>query len=299
EREPRTSEGFLAQTERVNERINYFNPLLASQTVKAGMFRGSSNLRDKREPSDGGVVSPLEEGKPFGTAEESEKREKMANRRLPNLDALLKEKLERGEIIGSSAEFESVMADLKRDNGVRAFYYDMFRLSLENLRESLQIRSNDPYTHFYYGKVLNLTARSRAEKAEAMASFVKAIEYDQRGVLSGPWLHRALALMADRNPSQNTQIIRDLKRYVDVYQQEHSGTLPPNMDTIYAYLKDLGEDKWVARPAMNVSTKNIEPLETAPGGRVTSQPAISTPISIPSQPTATPATTPTKKKTNP
>lgn len=286
EREPRTGEGFLAQADRVNERINYFNPMLATKTVKTSMFRGSSNLRDKREASDGGVISPLEVGKPFGTAEEAEKREKAANSKLPNLDALLKEKLERGEIIGSSAEFESVMADLKRDNGVRAFYYDMFRLSLENLRESLQIRSNDPYTHFYYGKVLNLTARSRAEKAEAMGSFIKAIELDQRGVLAGPWLHRALALMADRNPSQNQQIIGYLKRYVDVYQQEHSGDLPPNMDAIYAYLKDLGEDRWVARPAMNVSTKNIEPIETATGGQATAQPAISTPITPPAQPAA-------------
>src|SRR5262249_19618565 len=123
------------------------------------------------------------------------------------------------------------------------------------------------YTYFYYGKVLNLTARTRAEKSEAMNAFLKTIELDQRGVLPGPWLHRALALMADRNPSQNREITDYLKRYVDVYQQEHSGDLPPNMDAIYAYLKDLGEDRWVARPAMNVSTKNIEPIETSSGAR--------------------------------
>jgi predicted Zn-dependent protease len=268
EREPRASEGFLAQAERINERVSYFNPMLAQQTVKTSLFRGSSNLRDKREASDGGLASPLEVGKPFGAAEEAEKREKAAAGRLSGLDALLKEKLERGEIVGSTAEFESVMADLKRDNGVRAFYYDMFQMSLENLREALQIRSNDPYTHFYYGKVLNLTARNRAEKAEAMSSFIKAIEYDQRGVLSGPWLHRALALIADRNPSQSGEIIGYLKRYVDVYQQEHRGELPPNMDAIYAYMKDLGEDRWVARPAMNISTKNIEPIETSAGARL-------------------------------
>lgn len=294
EREPRVSDGFMAQTERIGERLSTFNPMLAGQTVNTTPMRGSSNLRAKRESLDVGLVSPLEVGKPFGTAEEAEKREKAATTRLPNLDTLLKEKLDRGEIIGSSAEFEAVMADLKRDNGVRAFYYDMFKMALTNLSEALEIRSNDPYTYFYYGKVLSLTARGPAEKAKAIKAFETAIDLDKRGVLAGPWLHRALALMADRNPEQNREIVGYLKRYVDVYQQEHSGNLPPNMDAIYAYMKDLGEDKWVARPAMNVSTKNIEPLETSPGGRATPQPAISTPISAPPQTTTTPATTPAK-----
>lgn len=292
DREPHAGEGFMAQAERIGERVNYINPLMVGYMVPpVPLVRGSSNLRARREQTDTGLVSPLEAGKPFGAAEEAEKREKSATGRLANLDALLKEKLEKGELIGSSAEFETVMADLKRDNGVRAFYYDMFQMALINLSEALEIRSNDPYTHFYYGKVLNLTARGPAEKARAMKAFEKAIDLDKRGTLSGPWLHRALALMADRNPSQNVEIIRYLKRYVDVYQQEHSGALPPNMDAIYAYLKDLGDHQWVARPAMNVSTKNIEPIETAPGGRAMAQPVISTPITLPTQPT-----TPPKKK---
>jgi hypothetical protein len=41
--------------------------------------------------------------------------------------AAIKDKLEAGELIGSSAEFARVMAELKRDNGVRALYYDMFQ----------------------------------------------------------------------------------------------------------------------------------------------------------------------------
>ncbi|MEK7831708.1 MAG: M48 family metalloprotease, partial [Acidobacteriota bacterium] len=187
EREPRTAEGFLAQTERIGERIAHFNPLLASQTVNANLMRGSSNLRSKRGGNlDGGLVSPLEAGKPFGTAEDAEKREKASTGQVGNLDALLKEKLDKGEIVGSTAEFNSVMADLKRDNGVRAFYYDMFQMALTNLSEALEIRSNDPYTYFYYGKVLNLTARGPAEKARAMKAFETAIDLDKRGVLAGP-----------------------------------------------------------------------------------------------------------------
>jgi hypothetical protein len=100
-----------------------------------------------------------------------------------------------------------------------------------------------------------------------MQSFVTAIDLDKRGVLADPWLHRALALLGDKNPSQRQEIIGYLHRYVDIYQQEHSGNLPPNMDAIYAYLKDLGDHQWSARPAMNVSTKNLDPIDTAPGSR--------------------------------
>jgi predicted Zn-dependent protease len=266
EREPRTQDGFLAKLERVLERAADSNSLISGYQTKPQMTRGASNLRSRRsgETADALPVSPLEAGKPFGTEREVEQRERDAAKTI-NRDfaQILKAKLERNEIIGSSEEFEAVMADLKRDNGVRAFYYDMFHMALENLRESLQIRHNDPYTHYYFGKVLHLTARNRAEKSEAMQSFIKAINLDERQVLAEPWLHRALSLMADRNPTQNQEIVNYLRNYVEIYQQEHSGNLPPNMDAIYAYLKDLGDSRWVARPAMNVSTKNIEPLKVA------------------------------------
>jgi len=289
ESEPRVTDGFLARAERIGERVGYVNPMISGWQAKPDMSRGSSNLRGKRQgdSEDAALLSPLEAGKPFGPAEEAEKREKAASKSLSNLDQQLRAKIDKGEIIGSGPEFETVMADLKRDNGVRAFYYDMFAMALQNLREAQQIRSDDPYTAFYYGKVLQLTARSRAEKAEAMQAFVNAINLDKRGVLPGPWLHRALGLMSDRNPSQHEEIANYLRRYVEVYQQEHSGSLPPNMDAIYAYLKSLGEESWVARPVQNVSTKNIDPLEIsaprsiAPVSGPQPQPPISQPAVSP------------------
>jgi predicted Zn-dependent protease len=260
EGEQRVTDGFLAQIERIDQRTGFFNGMMGSQVVKPNLFRGASNLRAMREATDTGLVSPLEAGKTFGAAADAAAREAAATQRTAVNEELLKEKLEKGEIIGSGPEFNSVMADLKRDNGIRAFYYDMYYLALENLQEALQLRSNDAYTYYFHGKVLALTAHTAAEKAKSMESYVRAIELDQRRIISAPWLYRALSLMADHNPTQNPQIIDYLKTYVEVYQQAHGGDLPPNMDAIYAYLKDLGEDGWVARPVVNISTRNIDPI---------------------------------------
>lgn len=260
ENEPRVNDGFLAQIERIDQRTGFVTNLMGSQVVKPNLFRGASNLRAKREASDTGLISPLEAGKPFGAAADAAAREAAATQRMAVNEELLKEKLAKGEILGSGPEFESVMADLKRDNGIRAFYYDMYHLALENLQEALQLRSNDAYTYYFHGKVLALTAHTPEERARSMESFVRAIELDQRRIIPAPWLYRALSLMADRNPTQSPQIIEYLKTYVEVYQQAHGGALPPNMDAIYAYLKDLGEEGWVARPAVNISTRNIDPI---------------------------------------
>jgi hypothetical protein len=152
------------------------------------------------------------------------------------------------------------MAELKRDNGVRAYYYDMFRMARENLEESLRIRNNDPFAHFYYGKVLKLTARNASEKSRAMAEFRRAIDLDVRKVLPEARLNRALAMMENKDPAQMPEIVSSLKEYVNLYQRIHGGGLPPNMDVIYDYMQEAGEIGWSAPPVTNVSTKNIEPL---------------------------------------
>lgn len=263
EREPRTADGFIAQLERINERVTEFNNSLTGMTVKPGLFRGASNLRALRDKVDGAAESPLKPGMPFGTADDAEKREKEASGQVAGLDERIRERLRNGQLIGSGPEFDRLMADLKRDNGIRAFYYDLFQMALNNLDESLKIRSDDPYTKYYYGKILVLTARNQAEKETALKSLVEAIDLDKRGVLAAPWLHRALAIMADRNSGQNSQAVDYLRKYVTIYQQEHSGALPPNMDLIYAYLSELGENSWVARPVTNISTRNIDPIDIA------------------------------------
>jgi hypothetical protein len=53
-----------------------------------------------------------------------------------------------------------------------------------------------------------------------------------------------------------------------LYQRQHAGSLPSNIDLIYDYMQDAGEISWTAIPAMNVSTKNIDPIGVTASAQV-------------------------------
>ena len=97
----------------------------------------------------------------------------------------------------------------------------MFQMARDNLEESLNIRSNDPYAHFYYGKVLKLTARNGGE-ARALSEFARAVQLDKRRVLPEAHLYRALAMIEPKTVAL-PEIVTSLKEYVSLYQREHSG----------------------------------------------------------------------------
>jgi Zn-dependent protease with chaperone function len=254
----RVTLGFMADAGRVGERIVNVNSLMAGMgaSLNKGVNVGSVNLEERYGP--GKAIDPGRDAGQRALA--------AANSINTGMAADVRAKLEAGELIGSTAEFETVMAELKRDNGVRALYYDMFRMARENLEESLAIRSNDPLAHFYYGKVLKLTAHKPAEKMRALAEFARAVELDKRRVLPEARLHRALAVIDSKDASQAGEIISNLKEYVTLYQRQHGGALPANMDVIYDYLQEAGDLTWSAPPAINVSTKNIEPVAVANAG---------------------------------
>lgn len=282
--------GFMGDTQRVLDRVQQVNTVINGfgNLGSRGLFAGALDLRAQRE-SQGvteGAKGP-DRGKAL-SAERAAAGQVVAAQTLASgpMAAAIKAKIESGELIGSSAEFATVMAELKRDNGLRAYYYDMFQMARDNLEESLLIRSSDPFTHFYYGKILKLTARTAVEKQRALSEFVRAIELDKRRVIAEPHLYRALALIETKDPGQSKLIVSSLKDYVAVYQRENGGSLPPNMDVIYDYLQEVGEMDWAARPATNVSTKDIDPLGVQ-GGQ-----AASAPPQEPAPVTATPVVAP-------
>jgi hypothetical protein len=284
-RDRRAGYGFIADANRVVERVQQVDQIVGGlgnliSNRSGQLYYGAVNLSTQRqmnammaesqERARQSLVTsttPAAPGKQLDLAHDATGRSAGLAEKVNSgqMSADIQAKIDAGEIIGNTGEFQAVMAELKRDNGIRAYYYDMFQMARDNLQESLMIRSNDPQAHLYYGKVLKLTARTLAEKSRALAEFRQAIELDRRRVLPESHLHRALAMMLSKDPAQTREIVESLKEYISIYQREHGGQLPPNMDVIYDYMQEAGEMNWAVRPATNISTKNIEPITTASG----------------------------------
>jgi predicted Zn-dependent protease len=278
--DPRVRLGFVADKDRINEREEQVKSLIGSSSAaQKTVYVGATDL------APGKMLDPSQNA--GARAEAAQKT--ITGTLAPDIQA----KLDAGELIGNSAEFEAVMAGISRDNGVRAYYFDMFKMARENLEESLRIRSNDPYAHYYYGKILKLTARTSQEKLRALGEFAQAIQLDKRRVIAEPYLYRALSMIDTRDSSQTQEIVNGLKDYVAIYQREHSGALPPNMEVIYDYMQEAGDTAWTATPAINVSTKGIEPI----GARMDMVSGPAVPAEIKPTNTQPPPQQPTQKPT--
>jgi len=269
--DPRVELDRFADRERTEDRRKAVNAWInaASSRDLSKTLVGATNLRGKSLSLDRNtsvVISRVQKNQ-----------EKMADD--------IKTKLENSELIAGDGEFENIMATLKRDNGISAFYYDMYKLAARNLDQSLAIRSDDATAYFFYGKVLKLTARKPGEKERALQMFAKAIEYDRRGANPQSRLYYALTKMSGRTTNNIMATVSDLKQYVELYQRMHGGDLPPNMNVIYDYMQEAGDPNWSAVPVANV--KNV-------GSSVSSQPV---PVST-AAPTTSPTPTQTPKRPN-
>lgn len=161
-------------------------------------------------------------------------------------------KLQNGELMAGDGEFDNILSTLKRDNGIVAFYYDMYKLSARNLSQALAVRSDDSLGYFYYGKVMKLTARKPGEKEQALMLFTRAIDLDKRNANPHSRLYLALTKMSGRSTNNIQEIVGDLKQYVSLYQQMNGGALPPSMSVIYDYMQEAGELNWSVAPVANV-----------------------------------------------
>jgi Zn-dependent protease with chaperone function len=288
QRDRRAEGGFMANSERIAERYQKVDELIGINTVIAvrSLSYGAYNLQEKRAMAQQTAElerqikaaqadlqvqisnKPADPGKQLDPTRDANKRAQIAEQSISGrMSTDLKAKLDAGEIVGTTEDFSEMMAELRRDNGIRAYYFDMFQMARDNLQESLLINSNDPQAHLYYGKLLKLIARTPAEKSQALAEFVTAIRLDSRRVIPESHLHRALAMMENKDASQVREIADSLKQYVTIYQQENRGALPQNIEVIYDYLDNIGDKNWVARPAMNVATKGLDPITTTQGSR--------------------------------
>ncbi len=186
-------------------------------------------------------------------------------------------KLKAGGLTGSSGNFSLIMAALKRDNGIVAIDYDLFAIARDNLEDAVDLRSNDPRAQLYLGKAISLSARTPEDRQSAEDHFLKAIQYDgARGAYPDPHLEHALHLISE-NGDKN-EIKNEIEAYVALYQREHSGRLPGNMEILYDYLTLEGDTSWYMPPAEVVSTRNVDAVRTSGSGgntQLTAQQVIS------------------------
>jgi hypothetical protein len=254
--DPRIELDRFADRERTEERHRMIKGWIASADSSriAKTTIGATNLR----------------GKSLGIDRNTAVVVRRIERNQTNMADDIKMKVQSGDLMAGDGEFESILATLKRDNGIVAFYYDMYKLSERNLSQALAIRSDDPLGYFFYGKVLKLTARKPGEKEKAMQLFAKAIELDARGTIPQSRLYYALTKMSGRTTNNVQEIVADLKQYVEHYQRMNAGSLPPNMNIIYDYMQEAGETNWLAMPTINVRAVTVANTSAPPPSTQTS-----------------------------
>src|SRR5262249_6235510 len=116
------------------------------------------------------------------------------------------------------ADFDLLLAEVKRDNGILAYHHDMLDVARENLEKAVATKTQDPTALYYYAKILKEPARTPEERAAAQQYLRRASENDQRNLNFGSSLHRAVALLKpDANDAEKRQAAELLKRYLEDY----------------------------------------------------------------------------------
>lgn len=177
--------------------------------------------------------------------------------RKAEIDSLVKS----GKLKLSGADFPTLMGALKCDNGIVALEYDLFAMARDNLEEAVAIRPRDARAELYLGKVISQTGRTPEDQQQSLEHFAKALQYDaDRGAYPEPHLQHALFLISRNNPADGEEIRKELQTYVALYQRNHRGGLPGNMDILYDYFALEGDRSWYVAPTSEVSTHYSEPL---------------------------------------
>lgn len=209
------------------------------------------------------------------------------------LQPQLQEALKANKLKGTSPEFNLIMTELKRDNGIRAFYFDMFQMAKSNLQQSVTLRSDDPLAAYYYGRVMKQVGRTKEELDIAQQSLLKAISLDTRFDIPEVQLHRALMLMDSKESGNQTEAISALKAYITAYERKRAttitndGLLPPNVDVLYGYMRLLGDKTWKAPELAEI----LRTASSNTGGQTLQSPA-----SIPRLEPASATLSPTSRK---
>jgi predicted Zn-dependent protease len=180
-------------------------------------------------------------------------RKEYAERQLQGgLQGRYQELLKSGKVVGTTADYNLIMAELKRDNGIEAYLFDMFDMAKRNLKQAVSLRTDDARAAFYYGRVLKLVGRTKEERDTAQQYLLAAIQLDARKTIPEVQLQRALLLMENKDQASQTQAAQALKEYIVAFQNKkvddlrQDNSLPSNVDTLYDYLRLMGDKAWRA-----------------------------------------------------
>lgn len=155
------------------------------------------------------------------------------------------------DMVVTDPDFDILMAEVKRDNGIMAFQYDMLDIARDNLEKAVAIKTSDPSALYFYAKILKETAKSDDERAKANDYFRRAALNDHRNLNFGAELHRAVALLTpDATNAEKKEALSLLRQYVENYylasvQDRQKESYPPHLETIYDYMSRLGEFDYV------------------------------------------------------
>ncbi len=173
-----------------------------------------------------------------------------------------------GELTAGSGHFRLRASRLFRDTAIRQMEeldrYDLAKKTLESIRD---VRSRDPVTLWYLGRVYKLVARSDEQKNQALDLLQQAARLDERNLF--PEIYFDLGLMlAERSTEANIPAaIESLKKYVQGYMKRH-GRYPPDLYDIYDYLLLFGDSQWTAPELpgqfIEPGPKPVQAAETAP-----------------------------------
>jgi predicted Zn-dependent protease len=209
-----------------------------------------------------------------------------------SLQPQYQEALKASKIKGTSPEFNSIISELKRDNGIEAFYFDMFHMAKMNLQQAVMLRSDDALAAYYYGRIMKQVGRTKEDLDLAQQSLLRAVKLDVRSDIPEVQLHRALMLMESKDSSSNAEAISALKNYITAYERKRAtiigneDILPPNVDVLYGYMRQLGEKTWTAPDVAEI-------VGSTP--RNQSAPVVLSPATIPKVLPASETLSPTRK----
>lgn len=281
--------GFTATNDRIVERVQSVNSevaLLNSALAKKSLNVGAVNLAANRKHSselfarqntaikklETEIAKATEPGKYFSTDQ------RVAPVITPAMGNEIGRKLTRGELIANGQEFTAMMAVVKRDNGIRAFQSDLFKMSRTNLAESLAIRNEDPLSHYYDGRIWLQTARNADEKRAGLEAVRRAVKLDTASQLPEARLHLALALVQHDRQGARQEVATLVKEYSRIYKSTHNGSLPPEVDTINEYFRDTtstGNLRMLTastKPESDALTQAKQPSSSAAGKKAETPP---------------------------